>query len=180
MNKNGVISPDKLDPLVWGPPFWFFLHTLTLGYPEYPNDVTKRKYYDLIQNIPLFVPNAEMGGHFAHLLDIYPVSPYLVSRDSFVRWMIHIHNRMNRHLGKEEMELLEAMDQYMSAYQHPLLIRSEHFRFSRRTVLYGMMIALVVLCIYLSRKYVLMYRFYKSLNYKQKTHWYLCLMAISI
>ena len=43
-----------LDEKVWGPLYWKFLYTVALTYPNHPNDVTKRKYYDLIMNFPLF------------------------------------------------------------------------------------------------------------------------------
>ena len=33
----------KLDPEVWGPHYWFTLHTIALNYPLYPNDVSKKK-----------------------------------------------------------------------------------------------------------------------------------------
>jgi len=39
----------NFEPDVWGPHYWFFLHTIAHSYPESPNAVTKRKYYDLIQ-----------------------------------------------------------------------------------------------------------------------------------
>ena len=42
-----------LDPNIWGPHYWFFLHTLALTYPETPNDVIKKKYYDFYQNLPI-------------------------------------------------------------------------------------------------------------------------------
>ena len=32
----------QLDPNVWGPHFWFFLHTLAISYPHHPNAVTKK------------------------------------------------------------------------------------------------------------------------------------------
>ena len=38
-----------LDPKIWGPHYWFFLHTIALNYPLYPNDISKRKYYDVIE-----------------------------------------------------------------------------------------------------------------------------------
>ena len=48
-----------LDPKVWGPHYWFFLHTLVMTYPHHPNTVTKKKYYEFIQNLPLFLPVEE-------------------------------------------------------------------------------------------------------------------------
>ena len=58
----------QLDPTVWGPHFWFFLHTLAISYPHHPNSVTKKKYYELIQNLPLFIPEPEMGNKFSEFL----------------------------------------------------------------------------------------------------------------
>ena len=50
-----------MDKNVWGPPYWFTLHTIAMTYPEFPNETIKKKYYDFIQNIPLFIPNRNMG-----------------------------------------------------------------------------------------------------------------------
>ena len=46
----------SLDSAIWGPHYWFFLHTIALSYPIRPNTPTKKKYYEFIQNIPLFIP----------------------------------------------------------------------------------------------------------------------------
>ena len=45
-----------LDAKVWGPHYWFMIHTIAISYPLRPNAVTKKKYYDFIQNLPLFIP----------------------------------------------------------------------------------------------------------------------------
>lgn len=107
---------EKFEPHIWGPHFWFFLHTIAMSYPDNANDVTKRKYYDLIQNMPLFIPDSEMGNRFSRLLDKYPISPYLGKRESFIRWTVFIHNKINIMLGKPEMELEDAIEAYNKAY----------------------------------------------------------------
>ena len=47
----------SLEPNTWGPHFWFMLHTISLNYPNNPNAVIKKKYYDFIQNLPAFLPD---------------------------------------------------------------------------------------------------------------------------
>ena len=106
-NKTKDISVDK-----WGPHFWFFLHTIAYEYPNNPNSITKRKYYDLIQNMPLFLPDSKMGDDFAVLLDKYPVTPYLDCRESFIIWMHFIHNKINVILGKQTISLYASLDNY--------------------------------------------------------------------
>ena len=32
-----------LDAKVWGPHFWFTLHTIAITYPSHPNDTVKKK-----------------------------------------------------------------------------------------------------------------------------------------
>jgi hypothetical protein len=66
--------------------------------------------------MPIFIPNVEMGNRFSRLLDKYPVTPYLDKRESFIRWTVFIHNKINAILGKPEMELNDAISNYNHAY----------------------------------------------------------------
>jgi hypothetical protein len=106
-----------LDPKVWGPHYWFFLHTLAMTYPHHPNSVTKKKYYEFIQNLPLFLPVEEISGEFSKLIDKYPVTPYLDNRDSFVRWMHFIHNKINEKLEKPQISLNDFFVKYYDEYK---------------------------------------------------------------
>ena len=60
---------EKLfDPIVWGPHFWFILMTMAVSYPLKANDVTQKKYYDFITNLPLFIPHPQIGNKFSSLI----------------------------------------------------------------------------------------------------------------
>jgi FAD-linked sulfhydryl oxidase len=135
------------DPTVWGPHYWFFLHTIARSYPENPNAVTKRKYYDLIQNMPLFIPETETGSKFSGMLDQYPVSPYLGTRESFVRWVHFVHNKMNGMLGKEEMSFLKSVDLYESQYR-PRPVKLGETLHMRKHYLYAIVIFASLFAIY--------------------------------
>ena len=130
-----MLDSEKFAPEVWGPHYWFFLQTIAHTYPLTPNAVTKRKYYDLIQNFPLFIPNPEIGDNFIALLDRYPITPYLDNRDSFIRWIHFIHNRINRILGKEEITLFEALDDYKALYRPKQVKLSERFHLRKEYVI---------------------------------------------
>ena len=143
-----VQNRESFSPDVWGPHYWFFLHTIAHCYPEHPNEVTKRKYYDLIQNMPLFIPNESIGNDFSKMLDNYPLTPYLENRDSFIRWMHFIHNRVNLLLDKECPTLFEGLDKYRSHYTPPTLQLLETFRIQKEYVL-GFFIVISILFIFL-------------------------------
>jgi hypothetical protein len=106
-----------LDPKVWGPHYWFFLHTLAMTYPHHPNSITKKKYYEFIQNLPLFLPVENISGEFSKLIEKYPITPYLDDRDSFVRWMHFIHNKINQKLEKPTISLNDFFITYYDAYK---------------------------------------------------------------
>jgi FAD-linked sulfhydryl oxidase len=138
-------------PSVWGPHYWFFLHTVAESYPLTPNQVTKRKYYDLIINFPLFLPDEEIGNKFSKLLDKYPVTPYLDSRESFIRWVHFIHNKVNAILGKEEISLPLALDRYQAEYKPKAVLLSESINV-RKHFLYAIFILACCLLLYIYYK----------------------------
>jgi Erv1 / Alr family len=141
----------RMDPEVWGPYYWFFIYTIAYNYPEYVNQVTKRKYYDFIQNLPLFIPISEMGDRFASLLDRYPVSPYLDSRDSFLRWVHFIHNKYNIMLGKEEISLQESIEHYLEKFRTKPIRLTEYTNI-RRHIMYLVLFLTMCFMIYILYK----------------------------
>ena len=130
-SENMKIS---MDAKIWGPHYWFVLFTMASCYPKNPNDVTKKKYYEFIQNLPLFMPSSNFGNSFSKLLDTFPVTPYLDSRDSFIKWVHFIHNRVNFLLGKEEITLHEALNQYYDNYKTPQMKIKEKFKHWQKIV----------------------------------------------
>lgn len=108
---------NVLDPEVWGPHFWFFIDTLALNYPNNPNDVTKKKYYEFIQNLPLFIPVEEIANDFDKLLKLYPVSSYLDSKKSFIKWVHFIHNKINEKIEKPKISLNDFYNNYYNKYK---------------------------------------------------------------
>uniref|UniRef100_A0A6C0HTS8 thiol oxidase n=1 Tax=viral metagenome TaxID=1070528 RepID=A0A6C0HTS8_9ZZZZ len=141
----------KFNPDIWGPHYWFFLHTVAESYPLSPNEVTKRKYYDLIQNFPLFIPDSEIGDKFSKMLDKYPVQPYLGNRDSFVRWVHFIHNKVNYRLGKIELSLPMALEKYRDEYKPKVIVLSEQINMKRHYIHAVLIVGLLFLIYYSSQ-----------------------------
>jgi hypothetical protein len=90
--------------------------TVATTFPDFPNDISKRKYYDFYMNLPMFIPDPEMGNKFSTMLDKYPITPYLKSKDSLIRWINFMHNKYNEMLGKPTMSIDEAMAAYLDNY----------------------------------------------------------------
>ena len=137
----------EFDPTIWGPHYWFFLHTVAESYPLQPNAITKRKYYDLFINLPIFIPNPEISNKFSEYLDKYPVSPYLDNRESLIRWVHFIHNKVNRLLGKDEILLPDALEQYRNQYRPPIVYFAEKYHI-RQHYIYAFFILFFIFLIY--------------------------------
>jgi FAD-linked sulfhydryl oxidase len=141
-----------LDPKVWGPHYWFFLHTLAMTYPHHPNTVTKKKYYEFIQNLPLFLPVEEISGEFSKLIDKYPITPYLDNRDSFVRWMHFIHNKINEKLEKPKISLSEFFVKYYDEYKTNDEKFTEYYRIREKIIYFGIIFGITGVIYYLYDK----------------------------
>ena len=107
----------SLNPYVWLPYFKFILQTIAVQYPKKPNEVTKKKYYELISNIPVFFPMKPLGKTFYTMLDKYPVTPYLDSRLSFMKWCNYIINKINVILELPEEDFYKSLEEYYNKYK---------------------------------------------------------------
>ena len=141
-----------LDPAVWGPHYWFVLHTIALSYPVKPNETIRKKYYDFYQNLPMFIPIEEMGNNLSKFLDKYPVTPYLESRQSLVRWTHFIHNKINKALGKDSMTLEETMTAYYEHYKPKEVKNMEDRRRREKIVMISSIVLIVGVAGYLYTK----------------------------
>jgi hypothetical protein len=127
-----------LDPKVWGPHYWFFLHTVAMTYPHHPNSVTKKKYYEFIQNFPIFIPVEEISGEFTKLIDKYPITPYLDNRDSFVRWTHFIHNKINEKLERPKVTLNDFFVKYYDEYKSKDIKLAEYYKVREKIIYFGL------------------------------------------
>ena len=139
----------ELDSEIWGPPFWFFLHTITICYPEYPNTVIKKKYYDFVQNIPLFIPVERMSSYFTFLLNKYPVAPYLDSRKSFILWMHFIHNKINEKLEKPQISLKDFYKLYYENYKPKIVKNIEYYKIKEKLIYLAFITTILIIVYYL-------------------------------
>lgn len=105
------------DASVWGPSYWFFLDNIAFNYPNYPNDVIKKRYYDLIQNFSLFIPHRGISNEFQKLLNLYPIKTYLDSKKSLIEWVHFIHNKINKKLEKPQITIDKYYEDYYKKYE---------------------------------------------------------------
>jgi hypothetical protein len=101
-------------PDVWGPPGWKFIHFVTMGYPNYPTESIKKKYYDYFHSLKNVIPCSICASHFAENLEELPLDDnVLSSRENLVRWGINIHNIVNKKNGKKVYTFEEGIKEIL-------------------------------------------------------------------
>ena len=100
----------------------------------------------------MFIPVENMSSYFSQLLDQYPVSPYLDSRDAFIRWMHFIHNKINQRLEKPIISLSKFYEYYYEQYKPKDLKMREYYK-SRSKIIYLLIVFIFIIAIiYLHNK----------------------------
>ena len=146
------MTEKSFDPTVWGPHFRFVLMTMAVSYPLKANEVTQKKYYDFITNLPLFIPHPQIGNKFSSLIDKYPVSPYLEGKDSFLKWVHFIHNKINVQIDKDEITMTEALDAYYDMYKPKEIVLREQIKYRKKLIFGVIIIGLFIGGYYLYKK----------------------------
>jgi hypothetical protein len=113
-----------------------------MTYPIRPNAVTKKKYYEFIQNLPLFIPVESMSGEFSKLIDKYPVTPYLDNRESLIRWTHFIHNKINQKLEKPQISLSEFYIKYYEEYKSQNVKMVEYYKLREKAIYCGIIVTI--------------------------------------
>ena len=87
------------DPKIWGPPLWDILHYITFRYDETKDE---KIYHELFtKHLPNLMPCKSCRDHYKQHIKKLPIR--LESRNSLSRWLVHIHNKVNKQLKKKEM-----------------------------------------------------------------------------
>lgn len=105
------------NPDVWNDNLRFMMMSIALGYPEEPNAITRRKYYEFFNNLPIFIPDSRLSNGFVDFLNNLPISNYLHSRDALVQWVHLRNNHENLLLGRPKTSPQQTMHQHFAKYE---------------------------------------------------------------
>jgi hypothetical protein len=142
----------SLNQEVWLPYIKFMMQTIALNYPKYPNDTTKKKYYDFIQNIPLFIPMEPMGNDFIKMIDNYPVTPYLESRLSFMKWVHYIFNKIYKNNNMKTDDLQTSLEKYYDKYKPTQEQNKDYYNLKKKVIQISFIVSVIALVAYLYKK----------------------------
>ena len=103
-----------MNPVIWGPPMWISLHSITLNYPEKPTLCQENMIREFFWNVQFVLPCEMCRNHYAEMIRTHP--PITKDRRSLVYWLIDRHNQVNKRLGKREYSYEEVLQKYQKLY----------------------------------------------------------------
>ena len=143
-----------MDPKVWGPHAWIFLHSITLNYPSYPTKQVIKQHYDFFTNLFYVIPCDKCRQHYKQNLVKYPLTnKILSSRENLIKWLINIHNSVNEMQGKKQYSYDEVINIYNNLYNNA----SNGFATSNRYIIVIILIMMIV-CLIFSNNIVKLFK----------------------
>lgn len=103
----------NINPSLWGPHCWKFMHYLTMSYPDKPTESDKNKIKNFFLAVAEIIPCENCRIHFALNLKNFPLTDnVLESRYNLINWLKNIHNEVNTRNGKKPYTYDDIINEY--------------------------------------------------------------------
>lgn len=100
-----------MNPTIWGPYGWAFLNSIVLTYPNNPTNEDKNSMYIFLNSLGDVLPCKKCQINYKNNLVKYPVNnEVLNNKNNLTKWIIDIHNEVNKETNKKELTYQEALD----------------------------------------------------------------------
>ena len=150
-----------MNPDIWGPSAWMFLHSVSLAYPKNPTDIDRINYGNFFNNLQPILPCLKCSNNYLQHIQEEPIENHLDNKESLVKWLINIHNKVNKLNNKNTLSYDKVIDKYKDIYS---LKNNESFdkeneiypqRKNNKILLYLFIFLILILCgLYIYRKYI--------------------------
>jgi len=137
-----------MDPEIWGPHGWYFLHSITLAYPDNPTEDDKIYHKNFFESLKNILPCDKCRNHYDQNLITYPIENHLENKESLFKWLVDVHNRVNIDNGKREYNYDEVTKLYEIMYSK----NKNGCYISNNTLIVLFIILVIVLMIYYKYK----------------------------
>lgn len=125
-----------MDPEIWGPPAWKFIHLLSLNYPNKPSFEDKYNYKQFILSLQKVLPCEACARHFKQNIENSDFEKILKSRETLFEWFVDVHNSINKQNKKKEWS-------YNKVYNH-LKVRN-HINYKKYFLFISILILFIII-----------------------------------
>jgi len=91
----------NINPKIWGPSAWLFIHSISFTYPENPTNEEKNEYKNFYESLQHTLPCAGCRESYGQFIITEPtiLANALNNRNTLTKWLYDVHNRVNQKLG---------------------------------------------------------------------------------
>ncbi len=130
-----------MNPHIWGPHAWIFLHSISITYPDNPDQSTQLSAKNLILSLKELLPcehcKKNYEEHIKNLSD-----DIFTSKKKFFKFLVDLHNKVNKLNGKREY----SYEEVINIYKRKCMSSSPNF------FIYLLFITMIVVLFYLILK----------------------------
>ncbi|VDM75765.1 unnamed protein product [Strongylus vulgaris] len=108
--KECPVDKDEL-----GRSTWNLLHTMSVYYPENPNEEQKKTAFQFMDSLSKTFPCDFCAKDLRK--DLKQDPPKLESREEFAMWMCRLHNKVNKKIGKEEFDCSKVFERWRDGWK---------------------------------------------------------------
>jgi hypothetical protein len=109
---------NSIKPDIWGPHGWKFMHYVSMGYPDNPTDHQKTLYKNFYYSLQDVLPCDKCAENYKKNLIENPIDNHMDNRESLMKWVVDIHNSVNKELNKDVLDYDTAIDIYISGSEN--------------------------------------------------------------
>ena len=108
-----------MNPNIWGRYFWRVIHITALGFPQNPTEEEKQNYKRFFKELGAVLPCKKCTHNYYRHWDEIPIDLFLENQNDLFKWTIHLHNIVNKEIGKVQWSL-----EFATHYYNTLIDRS--------------------------------------------------------
>ncbi len=140
-----------MNPDIWGPPAWTFLHYVTTKYPECPSTEDKKHMRQFFTELGYVLPCFNCRDHYKTNITKRPLTDtVLSSRQGLSEWLIDIHNDVNVATNKPTLTYAEAFNYINGQFRGTT--SSNLMKFLPGVLLMVVIIVIAFMCLVYMRK----------------------------
>lgn len=152
------ISIKSPPTTVWGPYFWYVIHTVAFNYPENPTDYNKMSYKNFFESFSNVLPCKKCREHYQTHLSRHPISPFLDNNKLLNKWVIDLHNLVNKSLNKPQLtynqvyqiyQTLEPLNPFYKTKVADSVITKQKYNDTKKYKLYGLIFMTLIAIFFL-------------------------------
>lgn len=103
---------NSIDPKIWGPQAWSFIHYTAISYPDNPTEEDKKNYKLFYNNLKNTLPCLKCSINYKNNINELPIDSFLDSKENLFKWTVNIHNMVNNELEKDNLSYEKALKKY--------------------------------------------------------------------